>query len=1154
MTLTAPAETTPAEGFVTEGGVEVYRIPDFDRMPPFLMSLIGDSDLWMFVSSLGGLTAGRIDPDHSLFPYETDDKLHRAHPFTGPATLVRFTDQDGKTVLWEPFRNHGARPHVTRTLTKSVAGTRITYEEVHHDHGLTFRYTWAGCDEFGFVRRCCLINHGRDAALSIELLDGLLNLLPAGLPQAVVQQFSCLTNAYTRVEVDPQTRLTVLAMSSLLVDKAEPAEALKANVAWCRGLPGGRVIVDDDAAEAFRNQQPLPTGAEMTGRRAAYLIHTTLELEPGVEQRWDTIADAALSQTQAAAVNDRITREADLNAALDQALDRAEANLVANVASADGLQHTADRPATAHHFANVLFNNMRGGIFIDGYRLPADDFAAFVKIRNRKVAERHADALAARQGETTYQALLADAQASGDADLQRLTREYLPLTFSRRHGDPSRPWNHFAIHLKNPDGSRVLSYQGNWRDIFQNWESMCVSFPRYFESIIAKFVNASTADGFNPYRVTRDGIEWEEPEPDNPWASIGYWGDHQIVYLLKLLEHSAAFQPGVLDTMLDTPAFTYADVPYRIADYDAICRDPHNTIEFDLAHQRRVNKRVDRLGSDGKLMHDADDHLVHVTLAEKLLVPALAKLSNLVPGGGIWMNTQRPEWNDANNALVGHGVSMVTLCYLRRYAEFMIDLFGRGEEAVPVSAAVRHWFHGVCDTLETHVNLLESPTVSDTDRRSVLDALARVFCDYRKEVYANGVGAAAPLPRQRIVELFTVARQYCDHAIAASRRDDGLYHAYNLLTLDENDDAKTAAVGHLYKMLEGQVAVLSTGRLDGGQTAALVDALYESDLYRADQHSFMLYPNRRLNGFFERNDVPSEDVKADALLSAMLAAGDRQLIERDAAGRYRFHPGFQKAADLRDALDQAAADPRYAQLVAERCNAVLALYEKTFNHHAFTGRSGGMYGYEGLGSIYWHMVSKLLLAVQESYFRALDQGESPTVVKRLADAYYKIRDGIGFNKSAELYGAFPTDPYSHTPGHRGAQQPGMTGQVKEEVLTRLAELGVRVHDGRITFRPTLLRQREFTSAAQNWTTVDASGQPIEIELPAASVAFTYAQTPVVLHQGEAEANITLTHADGTTQTIPGDTLDAKNSAALFDRDGRITQLDVYLPTGTIRLD
>ncbi len=42
-----------------------------------------------------------------------------------------------------------------------------------------------------------------------------------------------------------------------------------------------------------------------------------------------------------------------------------------------------------------------------------------------------------------------------------------------------------------------------------------------------------------------------------------------------------------------------------------------------------------------------------------------------MPDGGIWMNTQRPEWNDANNALVGRGLSVVTLAYLRRYLAFV---------------------------------------------------------------------------------------------------------------------------------------------------------------------------------------------------------------------------------------------------------------------------------------------------------------------------------------------------------------------------------------------------------------------------------------------------------------------------------------------------
>ena len=86
-------------GFTTLNGERYYRIPGYDRMDPFFMSIPSDTDLWMFVSSRGGLTAGRIDADRSLFPYETVDKLHDAHHHSGPVTLVR-TDRSRP---WQPL-------------------------------------------------------------------------------------------------------------------------------------------------------------------------------------------------------------------------------------------------------------------------------------------------------------------------------------------------------------------------------------------------------------------------------------------------------------------------------------------------------------------------------------------------------------------------------------------------------------------------------------------------------------------------------------------------------------------------------------------------------------------------------------------------------------------------------------------------------------------------------------------------------------------------------------------------------------------------------------------------------------------------------------------------------------------------------------------
>lgn len=71
-------------------------------MSPFLMNIVSDSDLWMFISSNGALTAGRRNPDQALFPYYTDDRIHDSRDITGSKTVVFVTKEDN-LFLWEPF-------------------------------------------------------------------------------------------------------------------------------------------------------------------------------------------------------------------------------------------------------------------------------------------------------------------------------------------------------------------------------------------------------------------------------------------------------------------------------------------------------------------------------------------------------------------------------------------------------------------------------------------------------------------------------------------------------------------------------------------------------------------------------------------------------------------------------------------------------------------------------------------------------------------------------------------------------------------------------------------------------------------------------------------------------------------------------------------
>ena len=148
------------------------------------------------------------------------------------------------------------------------------------------------------------------------------------------------------------------------------------------------------------------------------------------------------------------------------------------------------------------------------------------------------------------------------------------------------------------------------------------------------------------------------------------------------------------------------------------------------------------------------------------------------------------------------------------------------------------------------------------------------------------------------------------------------------------------------------------------------------------------------------------------------------------------------------------------------------------------------------------MVSKLQFAVQECCLSAIEEQASEETIGRLLEHYYEINEGIGVHKPPQLYGAFPTDPYSHTPAGKGAQQPGMTGQVKEDILSRFGELGVFVKKGRLQFHPVLLRKDEFSKATNNYHFVNIDGTEQTIKVAERSLAFSYCQIPIIYQISE----------------------------------------------------
>ena len=1128
---------------IIRNGETFYKISNADAMRPFFMSIVSNSNHWMFISSKGSLSAGRKDSNNALFPYYTDDKITEAAAITGSKTLCIVATAQRK-YLWEPFSDRYEGVYkLTRNLYKNSFGNKIIFEEINHDLKTSFSYEWNSSDKFGFVRKSSLTNIGSES-LTINVIDGIQNILPYGVEEALQNSSSNLVDAYKKCELEADTGLGIYSLSAIIVDKAEPSEALKANVVWSLGLDHSKKLISSLQLDAFRKGHTISQEEDIRAEKGAYFLCDEFTLSADSSKNWMLVANVNQTISDIVQIKEQLLNNESLADEVAYDIENGSKHLVELVGAADGIQLTNDRLRNIRHFANTMFNIMRGGIFDKNYQIEKEDFTHYIAKANRKVFKKKAQLLKALPELFDAHHLKELAANDDDQNFKRLCFEYLPLKFSRRHGDPSRPWNKFSINTRTEEGTKILDYQGNWRDIFQNWEALALAYPEFIEGMIHKFLNATTFDGYNPYRVTKDGFDWETIEPDNPWSYIGYWGDHQIIYLLKFLEFIEAYYPNKLGEYFNQDLFVYANVPYRIKSYQEILKDPKNTIDFDFENEERIQLKRDEIGVDGALLRDQSVFIYKVNFIEKILATVLAKMSNFIPEGGIWMNTQRPEWNDANNALVGNGVSMVTLYYLRRFLRFFENVVTNTAcDDVAVSKELAVFFNKISAGLAQHKNVLNG-SISNEDRKRIMDVLGEAGSNYRSTIYENRFsGDKQTISKQDLISFMSNATAFLEHAIDANKRNDNLYHAYNLMTLESD---KTVRVSHLSEMLEGQVAVLSSGYLSAKEALEVLDGLKASALFREDQYSYILYPNKELPRFVNKNTIPQDKVEASVLLTRLLADKNNAVISKDSRGEYHFNGNFNNANSLHKALKSLPED--YTDLVQKETAYVEQLFEAIFDHKSFTGRSGTFYGYEGLGSIYWHMVSKLLLAVYEITEKAIADDEDTTLIGRLFDHYFEINAGIGAHKSPELYGAFPTDPYSHTPGGKGAQQPGMTGQVKEDILCRFGELGVRVQNGVLGFDPTILRSEEFLQEPQVFHYVDVASKASTIQLEKNTLAFTYCQVPVV-YKKSTKPSIEVVFNSGESTHITGNQLTNELSTAIFQRKNSINKITVSVVKG-----
>ena len=425
-----------------------FKISNSDAMRPFFMSIVSDSNHWMFISSNGGLTAGRKDSESSLFPYYTDDKITESAEITGSKTILQI-HADGKTHLWEPFSARYAGIYKTqRNLYKNTYGNKVVFEEINEDLGLTFRYQWSSSNEYGFVKKSTLINDTGNEK-QVTILDGIQNIVPFGVSSDLQNRQSNLVDAYKKNELEAEVGIGIFALSAIIVDKAEPSEALKATIAWSTGIENAKYLVSSTQLDSFRRGKEIEQEVDIKAEKGAYFLCSEISLEPNSDKTWMIIANVNQSMVNISEISELINKQTDVIAIIQEDIELGSKHLLELNGASDGMQLTADKLRNTRHFSNTLFNIMRGGIFDDGYQIEKWDYVKYIENANKKVFKKKQGLLKNLPEVFTLGHLKSLAKNDEDKNFKRLAIEYIPLKFSIRHGDPSRPRNRFSINTTN---------------------------------------------------------------------------------------------------------------------------------------------------------------------------------------------------------------------------------------------------------------------------------------------------------------------------------------------------------------------------------------------------------------------------------------------------------------------------------------------------------------------------------------------------------------------------------------------------------------------------------------------------------------------------------------------------------------------------------
>ncbi|WNS41804.1 cellobiose phosphorylase [Paenibacillus sp. MMS20-IR301] len=679
-----------------------FVIEQFHEGKPFASFLPGLAGLkgipmWTFYVNRGqGISSfGVRDKNSPIMEFSPANISYKNVSSSGFRTFIKLK---GTAEIYEPFQSARPDPAAKRTMTILPNGLNI--EELHTVHGLktTVQYfNLPGDDYAALIRRVEITNTG-DAELTLELLDGLPEILPFGVANGGYKEIGNLLRSWMDV-YNMENGIPFYKLRSSTNDDAEVSEIKSGHFYLSSTAEGEQLTPLVDYEVIFGGNTSLTYPDRFAALPLAELLaepqYPVNKVPCGFSGAARTLAPGASLKlnTIIGHVNDiaRINKKAaELCREEYFAAKAAEAASLTEELTADIATRTSSPLFDAYCRQSYLDNFLRGGypfIFENG----GEGFVVHLYSRKHGDMER----------DYNFFSLAPEYYSQGNGNFRDMNQNRRNDVFF--HPQVGSFNIKMFYSLIQADGYNPLSVQGTSFEILPAEQEQLKAWlagalgdhHAEFESLLAKrFTPGSLINYIADHHIALNISEQEllsgvlARSQQNVEAAFGegYWSDHWT-YNLDLVEGYLDIYPERQEELLfGDETYTFYDSPaYVLPRSEKYVISGGQVRQFGalLEDEEKLHK-LKRKANETQWLRTQGGHgdIYRTSLFVKLLSLALNKFATLDPYGmGVEMEGNKPGWNDAMNGLPGLvGSGMSETFELKRMLVFMLEALESGTD------------------------------------------------------------------------------------------------------------------------------------------------------------------------------------------------------------------------------------------------------------------------------------------------------------------------------------------------------------------------------------------------------------------------------------------------------------------------------------------